>query len=690
MSYASAAAIRRDVAELLRPPRRVAVSDAVKENMRVSGPSGSWVTWDHTATPYMIEPLDTLSSREFDAEIFVGPARTGKTNALIDGWLAYDVKCDPSDFLIVQISREKAAEYSKKRIDRMFTHSPHLRDCLSPRFHDNNIHDKIFKAGNYLKLGWPAKTILASTDYKRVALTDYDRMPTNIDGEGEGFWLGKKRTQVYMSRGMTLAESSPGHEVTNADWRPDPDEPHAAPPTLGILSLYNLGDRRQLYWACPECHEYFPARMEYLRFPEKETDILSASEQVTCVCPICGFSEIPPGCKDDMLQGGRWLKEGQTIDRSGVVSGDGRRSRIASFWMEGPAAAFQTWQQLVYNYLAALADYERTGNQEKLKTTVNVDQGRPYKYRRAVNQRSPERLKDRANQSLVKRTVPIGVRFLIATVDIQGGKNRRFVVQVHGFGVGLEAWIIDRYNIKKSDRKDESGNQLQVHPGAYIEDWDLLATYILDRGYQLADGSGREMRVKLLVFDHGGEEGVSENAYRFYRRQKKKGRHRFLMPVKGGSKNQPDKVRESWPDNEKRKDRKTSARGDVPLYILATNKIKDWAASYLDRDRPGPGYLHFPNWLGDWFYQELTYEERGPDGVWEKPGSGANEAGDLLCYSLAGCVHLKADRMNWEAPPSWAQDWDRNSMIFDVNGGHQAEDEPPTSKQTRRSRYRFN
>ncbi|QUQ85825.1 phage terminase large subunit family protein [Escherichia coli] len=28
------------------------------------------------------------------------------------------------------------------------------------------------------------------------------------------------------------------------------------------------------------------------------------------------------------------------------------------------------------------------------------------------------------------------------------------------------------------------------------------------------------------------------------------------------------------------------------------------------RDTPGPNYIHFPDWLGRWFYDELTYEER--------------------------------------------------------------------------------
>ena len=54
------------------------------------------------------------------------------------------------------------------------------------------------------------------------------------------------------------------------------------------------------------------------------------------------------------------MREGQVIDRNGNVSGEPRRSRIASFWMEGPAAAYQTWAQLVYKLLTAEQEYEAT------------------------------------------------------------------------------------------------------------------------------------------------------------------------------------------------------------------------------------------------------------------------------------------------------------------------------------------
>ena len=128
-SYGSAEQIRMEVAELIKPPRRVRVSDAVADTMIVVDGGGKAAPWDATLTPYITEAMDCLSSRLYDAVIFIGPARTGKTIGLIDGWISYVISCDPGDMLVVQISEEKAREYSKKRVDRMIRHSPSWRGC---------------------------------------------------------------------------------------------------------------------------------------------------------------------------------------------------------------------------------------------------------------------------------------------------------------------------------------------------------------------------------------------------------------------------------------------------------------------------------------------------------------------------------------------------------------------------------
>ncbi|MDH2999394.1 hypothetical protein A1D23_04660 [Chelonobacter oris] len=244
-----------------------------------------------------------------------------------------------------------------------------------------------------------------------------------------------------------------------------------------------------------------------------EPDYVKASESAYLCCPHCS-GKILPTQKSELNSQGRWLKEGQTIDRNGVISGEGRHSRIASFWMEGPAAAYQSWSQLIYKLLTAEHEYELTGSEETLKAVINTDWGRPYLPRSALEQRRSDELMAR-KESITKRTVPDGCRFLLAAVDVQGGRKRRF-----------------------------------------------------------------------------------NNA--------------------------------------------------------------------LSRPTPGANYIHFPDWLGEWFFDELTYEERGADGKWVKPGKGNNEAFDLFCYIHAIAILRGYENIHWgdeDDVPSWAKRPQHNRII---------------------------
>ena len=53
------------------------------------------------------------------------------------------------------------------------------------------------------------------------------------------------------------------------------------------------------------------------------------------------------------------------------------------------------------------------------------------------------------------------------------------------------------------------------------------------------------------------------------------------------------------PDNTGRTGRRAQAAGDVPLWLLQTDALKDRVNNALWRDSPGPGYVHFPDWLGE-------------------------------------------------------------------------------------------
>ena len=674
---ASARQIKLNIANLIKPPRRVRVSTAAAENMMVVDGGGKVSKYSPELTPYIVKAMDCLASRKYDAVVFVGPARTGKTNGLIDGWVSYVITSDPGDMLIVQISEEKSREFSKKRIDRMLRNSPNLAVLMSPHGHDNNVHDKTFKAGNYLGIKWPTVNVLSSSDYRFVALTDYDRLPENLSGEGDPFSLATKRTQTFMSSGMTLVETSPGWDITDPDWKPDPKFPHMAPPTKGALALYNLGTRDKWYWQCQSCHDWFQPILENFNLEHKRP-----------FCPHCGTVIEDQSLKRELNIKGEFLPEGCWFDQDGHIQGEPRQTRIASFWMEGPAASFQTWESLADKLKQAEEVYEQTGSQEKLKTTINTDWGRPYQYRRAENVRSLEVLHERS-EKLGERVVPEGVRCLFASIDVQGGKKRRFVVQVIGYGEHRERWIIDRFSIRKAaSRTNHDGEIDRIDPAAYPEDWDILESYVINRKYPLADDSGREMPVLMTSIDSGGEDGVTENAYQFYRRLRKKGLHRKARLVKGASTKTAPRMRETFPDSTGRKDRKASSRGDIPLFLLNTDLLKDAVSAALERPEPGPNYIHFPEWLGKWFFEELTYEQRGTDGKWRKPGKGNNEAFDLVCYADVAASIKGYDKINWDKPPSWAKPWDSNPEIESTQKQIASTQSAP-ARQARRTRIRF-
>ncbi|HGV6123160.1 TPA: phage terminase large subunit family protein [Escherichia coli] len=650
LNQETAKAARTDSGYILRAPRRMRVADAVAQYMRVPMGAGNSVPWDPLVAPYVIEPMNCLASREYDAVIFVGPARTGKTIGLIDGWVIYNVICDPADMLIIQMTEEKAREHSKKRLARTFRVSPEVVSRLSPNKNDNNVYDRTFLAGNYLKIGWPSVNIMSSSDYKCVALTDYDRFPEDIDGEGDAFSLASKRTTTFMSSGMTLVESSPGRDVKDVKWRRT--SPHEAPPTTGILSLYNRGDRRRWYWPCPHCGEYFQPCGDVVAGFRDIADPVLASEAAYIQCPSCS-GRIMPEQKRELNGRGVWLRDGESINADGSRYGDPRRSRIASFWMEGPAAAYQTLSQLVYKLLTAEQEYETTGSEETLKTVINTDWGLPYLPRASMEQRKSELLEQRA-EPVPSRSVPDGVNFLVATVDVQAGRHRRFVVQVTGYGSRGERWIIDRYNITQSLRGDSDGESQRIDPASYPEDWDVLLTDVFHKSWPLASDPSQQMRLMAMAVDSGGEDGVTDNAYKFWRRCCRDGLGKCIYLFKGDSIRRAKLITRTFPDNTGRTGRRAQAAGDVPLWLLQTDALKDRVNNALWRDSPGPGYVHFPDWLGSWFYDELTYEERSSDGKWSKPGRGANEAFDLMVYAEALVILHGYEKIRWPDAPEWA------------------------------------
>ncbi len=669
--HAPIGALVSEALAALLPPRRIDPPGWAESERMLRTPTYSG-RWRNDFAPYMVEPSRMTISRRYASLVFVGPARTVKTDALALNTFGHRACCMPRDMLIVAPTKDAAREFSITKLDTFIRANPAVERRMLAGKGADNIFDKRVTGGMRIRIGWPVIGQLSMVDIPDVILTDYDRFPDDVDGEGSAFDLALKRTQTFGSLGMCIAESSPGRPVLDEEWTPA--TPHEAPPATGILGLYNPGTRGRWYWTCPQCEEAFQPLFERLAWETRDTPAESA-KTVTVGCPHCGFP-IPPTMKPELNRGGFWLHE--TSDGRVVPIDDPevRDTDSVTYLMEGPAAAMQSLQQLVQRHLDAESEYSRTGDETRLKTTVNVDQGRPYVPRiRAIGEGLHAEALRALAQNYPMEIAPAGTRFVTVQVDVQAS---RFVVSVETWGEGLEHWLISRFDIVRPPGAEEGR---AIDPARYPGDWAALDG-LLERSWPVA-GSGHALMARALIVDSGGAPGVSANAYKWWRGKRKDGlAHRaFLGKGAGGL----DRDRAAYVAPEKVEGTRQKRRTDLRLVRIGTDPLKDEIAAALTCKDPGPNAYHLPEALPDAQLEEFCAEVRGPKGWGKKRQGMRNESLDLAVMAKALTIVLKAEKIDWANPPDWAQPVAVNSYRVEGAG---APEKPAIDEQTNPVRQR--
>ncbi|TPN79973.1 terminase gpA endonuclease subunit [Mesorhizobium sp. B1-1-2] len=647
--FATVEEVLRGALPSLTPQRRINVAEWAETSRRISLPTFQG-KWSNDFAPYMTEPSRMITSRRFGAVVFVGPARTAKSESLILNPIGHAIECKPRDMLVVCQTKDSAKQFSERKLDPMLRANPDLRSRQSTDRGSDNIHGKKFAGGMDLQIGWPVIGFFSQNEYFTVLLTDRDRMPDDVDGEGDPFVLARKRVQHAGSLGMVVSESSPGRTIERDDW--EPATLHEAPPCAGVLSEYNMGTRGQFYWTCPGCRTAFRPLFETLHWEARDTHGEMA-KTVFMACPHGCI--IGPDRKRELNLAGVWLHE--TGDGA-LVEIDDERVRdtdIVSYWCEGPVAAMQSWDQLVLRYLQGKAQFDDRGDETALKATINLDQGRPYlpAVRNVGEGLGADTLKA-LSQRFPMGIAPEGTRFLTVQVDVQGN---RFVVSVEAWGRDLEHWLIDRFDLSEppeaapGGERDSAGKARRaIDPPRYSEDWAALRP-LLDRSYPVA-GSGYELLPRAMIVDSGGAAGVTANAYRWLRDMRKRGfgQRVYLAKGLGGLKRE----RAIYRAPEKVLGTRTKRTTDIRIVQVGTDPLKDEIALALTRKEPGPGSYHLPDGLSDAVFDEFCAEVRTDSG-WEPRKSGLrNESLDLAVYAKALAIVLKAEKLDWDRPPVWA------------------------------------
>lgn len=349
-----------------------------------------------------------------------------------------------------------------------------------------------------------------------------------------------------------------------------------------IETEFEDSDKRYYFVPCPFCQFEQTITWDKLKFDS--TDHKKAPDTVRMICCNCG-EEIYEYHKTEMLAAGRWKPTNQ----------DGKYPGFHLSALYSPVGWY-SWKKAVDQHLKAL------GDPLKRKVWVNTVLGELWD-EETVTIDHHWLMKRRKKY---KAQIPDGVLILGLGVDTQ---DDRLESTLYGYGLDWESWVIE-HNLFTGDPDRQKV-------------WDDLEQY---RNQIYIHEKGFQMKAAATCIDAMGHK---TDAVYNYCRPRFMQRVFAIQGVEGPGR--PLIVNYNLIKNKK-----------VYLFRISSDSGKETIYSRLKINKPGPGYIHFPNNLPENFFKQLTSEKRVkirsqgiPKLRWILPAGRRNEALDIAVYALA-------------------------------------------------------
>lgn len=600
----------RATAKFALPPPRLNLSEWASENYVLS-PDASALPGKFNAYPYQCGIMDAITDPRVSQVFWMSSARVGKTSVM-NAAIGYWIHRDPGPVMVVEPTIEEAEAWSKDQLQPMLRDCPVLRDAVKKpksRDADSSIRRKVFPGGSIRILGSNAPSGFRAKTIRYLVMDEIDGWDATAGAEGDQIKLARRRTETFFNRKI-LGCSTP---LTAGDSR--------------IEKLYQAGDMRRYYVPCPHC-----GRMDVLVF---QKDDESTGHHMTWpegnpsgayfVCSGCAQG-IEHRHKEDIVKAGEWRASRPFADTLDV---HGKGTASFFLWSAYSFSANAHWGQIATEYVEA----EKHGP-EQLKTFWNTMLGRTWTARGDA----PEwrRLWDR-REKWATGTVPAGVEFLTAGVDVQGD---RVIYNVVGWSRRKENWSLEIGEIH-GKTADEGG-------AVWRKLDEVLAT-------QWKNAAGDVFTIRLMAIDTGW---VTHTVYSWVRRHSPGP----VMAIKGDG-------AEGAPILSHAGEKDVSVGGNtipggVTLWKVGVSTAKEELYGWLRLDKPTepgqpfpPGYCHFPE-HDDSFFRQLTSEQlvetRKRSGhmvrAWQLLPGRENHHLDAMVYARAAAYRLQMDMAAaWDA-----------------------------------------
>lgn len=559
---------------------------------------GRWET-----LPFQVAIMNSMGNDRIRTVNFIKSARVGYTKMLL-AVMAYFIEHKTRNCLMFQPTDADAENFMKSHVEPTIREVPELKS-LAPwygkKHRDNTLSMKRFSHGIGLWcLGGKAAKNYREKSVDAVMYDELAAFDADIEKEGAPTQLGDKRIE-----GSVWPKSIRGSTPKIKD-------------SCQIEKAARESDHLlRFHIPCPHCGE-----RQFLKWSDDETPYGLKWEQgkPETVYYLCEHN----GCVIHQAEldqtDGLWVCENtQITTRDGLNWFDMNGNEIpaprsVSFHIWTAYSPFTTWEQIVYDYQAALKD------PNGMKGFWNTTLGETWS--EAVGEKLEHDIL-LEKTGIYKYQVPGRVVYLTMGIDSQ---LNRYEIYVWGWAPGEEAFLVDKIIVM--GRHDDEETLARVDA-------------VINKRYSCEDGS--EMTVGRICWDTGGIDPAI-----VHRRSRKHGIFR-VIPIKGAS--VYGKTVISMP--------RTRNEHGTYLCEIGTDTAKEilyarMGAERVDFSEPSPGAVRFP--LNPEIFTEVEAKQLVSEELIERYEKGKlrrlwdnkkrrNEALDCFVYAYAA---LRLSMQKWQ------------------------------------------
>lgn len=585
--------------------------------------------YDLDYAPYLHGIFAALDDPEVQEVNTMKAAQIGWTFGLV-AYLGRNIDTAPCPIVVMFPKEDAAREFNDEKFVPSVKSTPSLSRLINvakTRTAENRALFKKFPNGFLKLVSSRSISSVKSTPARIVIVEEPDDATDNLKAQGNSIALLWERTKRIRNSKRVLG---------------------GTPSVEGLSKVeehIKRSDRRMLPIECHECDDTHVLNFEnvsWLDGNEISHEVYGHAQPDTSIyaCPHCGSPWDDYQRKENIRR---------TV-RNAIEAGDPNCGWVATVEFHG-IAGFEELSEL-YSCLpgAGVADLVRDhlsaehkaslGDETDRIVFVNSKLGRPYAFK--GDHADADTLREMA-LDYKELVCPRPGLIITVGIDVQ---HDRVAVIIRAWGRGEESWCLYWGEIHAENSCVEKNDRV----------WDALDQLVFG---PIEHESGGKIFASSVSID-SSDGTTSDAVYHWVRTRQKKHRAVLVMAIKGSSSQQdPEIFRPPTVKGVDHKNAKRQTKADkhgVKVYIVGTNKAKDWLASHMKLEGQGPGRHHVYRDVRADYFDQITGEVKAPHKqirnrkVWQQKAGRPIEAWDCEVYALHGA---RARRIHLLKPRDW-------------------------------------